>query len=671
MATHIDNPQGPVTNPEGAVANPQEPNKHSRGNDTAYGMLTPESTPAPEDGRIAADQARRAREARQQDVMPPIAEEPSQSKPPYDASQADQESENVGGDSNSDKAEAVRYVLGCQRNDYRKILKLEPAADDPQEKANIMNAFTRLGCLTHPDYNETEGAHDAFMRVLKAGKKLGVERDEINQVKFWDGEEVFEEIYITSNGNYAAKVDQMEIDPPTLNISLTETHKQIWGEATSLLSQLMDNPNDGEVIAKLNNINTKIMQVNMANGFPVQYLNNYTINIDTFKHIFIRAAPLVDQLKKNHADKEAWAKWNALNDELANFRKLCGFPDEWVLRPPPENVSGPVVGENVRPNEAPAAYIPSPPVEGNVRPNEAPAAYVPSPPVEGNVRPNEAPAAYIPSPPVEGNVRPNEAPAAENTPRPPIEGNVRPNEAPAAENTPRPPIEGNVRGDEPPSTSTMPVDQLSYRRCTRREGYVRDGGIDKRIEGHLKVGIGYQLVISHPGKNNLTIYEKVAASTFGKHFGKEYSSRPDAKTITRGTAKELENVRFEQMAIAGVASDRRDPKKEPAGGWAQQARTLVLAGFGDNPKFVWYPRSTLGQRFGQALVDEEITAFRIEAGQEEPLQPTRRVSRPLKVPTVQPQTAPEPPQSDESLMQSVKALLATMIAKLDQLEGEI
>ena len=65
-----------------------------------------------------------------------------------------------------------------------------------------------------------------------------------------------------------------------------------------------------------------------------------------------------------------------------------------------------------------------------------------------------------------------------------------------------------------------------------------------------------------------------------------------------GKAKELLDKKFEDIVIRGVVSDRRDPRKEPADGWAQEAKTTVRIGFSDNPKFTWYIRSILGQRFG-------------------------------------------------------------------------
>ena len=188
----------------------------------------------------------------------------------------------------------------------------------------------------------------------------------------------------------------------------------------------------------------------------------------------------------------------------------------------------------------------------------------------------------------------------------------------------------------------------------------------------LRVGLGHQVLVSHLGQNNLTIYEKVAASAFGKGFGEAYSRRPDANAIIMGRAEALKEQKFEGMVIAGVASDRRDPGKEPPNGWAQQARTIVRVGFGDNPtKFIWYTRSTLGQRFGQVLVDEEIMGFSIDAGQEEPLPPTRRVSRARKALVMGSSTVPDPPQSVENLAPSNGEPMAALLAKLGALEAQI
>jgi hypothetical protein len=50
----------------------------------------------------------------------------------------------------------------------------------------------------------------------------------------------------------------------------------------------------------------------------------------------------------------------------------------------------------------------------------------------------------------------------------------------ATETVSEPLVEGiKQQGSEVPSTSTLPVDKPGYRRCTRRDGYVREGGVDK------------------------------------------------------------------------------------------------------------------------------------------------------------------------------------------------
>ena len=117
---------------------------------------------------------------------------------------------------------------------------------------------------------------------------------------------------------------------------------------------------------------------------------------------------------------------------------------------------------------------------------------------------------------------------------------------------------------EVPSAMTEVPDKPGFRRCIRRLGYVLDDGIDKKVEGSLRVGYSHQILISHPGRNNLTIFEKVAVSTFGKGFGKAYTTRLDIKTITIGSFQDLEYENIKEIVIAGFISARRDPSKEPA-----------------------------------------------------------------------------------------------------------
>jgi hypothetical protein len=54
------------------------------------------------------------------------------------------------------------------------------------------------------------------------------------------------------------------------------------------------------------------------------------------------------------------------------------------------------------------------------------------------------------------------------------------------------------------------------------------------------------MLVSHPGSNNLTIFDKVTSSMFGKRFGEAYNRRPDMKAITMGKAVDLQDKKFEE-----------------------------------------------------------------------------------------------------------------------------
>ena len=417
-------------------------------------------------------------------------------------------------------------------------------------------------------------ADSILLGVHRAGTKLAIDQENVNEVKFWDGEEL-EELHLTADDKWVLGSDSMEGVENLPDLKPTKVHQRIWREAKPVLGQLMENPEDGEALAKLHEANVGIVEENEARQFPKAMLDKYTIKIETLRALFKTAAPFLTRLRKSHADVEARTKFDTMNEQLKDFNRLHSYPSDWLMDFPPETVPLPV---------------------------------------------------------------------PENKPT----------------------------SSKKPSDPTPVVGKPGYRRCSRRDGYVRENGIEKKIEGSLKVGFGHQMLISYLGNNNLTVYEKLAASTFGKGFGKAYNSRSDAKTITMGKAEELENKKHEEMVMAGVASDRRDPGKEPANGWTQQAKTIVRVGFGDNPAtFTWYTRSTLGQRFGQALVDEDINGYRADAGQEAPLLPTRRACRPRKAPMAGSKTVSEPHHLDASPANPVEDPMANLLAKLKELEGQI
>jgi hypothetical protein len=100
------------------------------------GLETPESTPGPDDQRNRADEARKAAELAKQHTHTIISPE---------------------------QKEAVTNVLKCPRVKYFKILGLENKFESKRDKkVAIINAFRKIGCLTHPNYNTLDKAALAY-----------------------------------------------------------------------------------------------------------------------------------------------------------------------------------------------------------------------------------------------------------------------------------------------------------------------------------------------------------------------------------------------------------------------------------------------------------------------------------------------------------------------------
>ena len=102
-----------------------------------------------------------------------------------------------------------------------------------------------------------------------------------------------------------------------------------------------------------------MVEENVANK-PDDMLNTYTIARDTFKVIFIEAAPILAGLRESHANSKARAKFNAINDRLRDFNRLCYYPTDWIMDLPAENASGPAVeGNGQQTSEVPPPSIPT------------------------------------------------------------------------------------------------------------------------------------------------------------------------------------------------------------------------------------------------------------------------------------------------------------------------
>jgi hypothetical protein len=174
-----------------------------------------------------------------------------------------------------------------------------------------------------------------------------------------------------------------------------------------------------------------------------------------------------------------------------------------------------------------------------------------------------------------------------------------------------------------------------YRKTMRQPGFVVDRGVLKEIAHwhEITIGIttGYQLMLKEKGENGYDIYEMVRASKFGVRFGKRVAEMlGNQKKLVTGRKEELRDKWIEDICIAGVAPVRRYQKNEPKGGWQKETKMFILAGFGEKPQLKWYYRSVLGGEFGQEAIDEEIDAYRKDAGQERPLAPTKRGTRKKK-----------------------------------------
>lgn len=321
--------------------------------------------------------------------------------------------------------------------------------------------------------------------VLAAGKALHIEKDDINEIKFWDGKDDVVEVQLNKNGKWEPANSLMEgVDT---SFKLDSFHEQIYEVATQYLAKLEVEPRDADAIEKLKALNDKIKEHNKNLGLSEEHWQDCTIIYTAFASTFKIAAPYRARLKKSHADTEARNKFDELNDGLKKFNGDHHYPPKWTMVLPAEE--------------------------------------------RGEVLTQPTP-----------------------------------------------------EGKGPETRQIVTLNGRNFRRTTRKSGYVTENGISKKIEGYIPVGFGHQLLLREDGSNGLDIYELVAASKFGKGYGKTYETQPDAKRVVFGTRDDLKGKTLDTISVAGVASVRRNPDKEPVEGWAREAHTIVLASFDENPE---------------------------------------------------------------------------------------
>ena len=77
--------------------------------------------------------------------------------------------------------------------------------------------------------------------VLKAAKKLGIDQEEINEVKFWDGDELAE-VELTADGRWVNKAELMEGVENSSSLKPTDVHEQIWRGVLPVLGRRRPSP---------------------------------------------------------------------------------------------------------------------------------------------------------------------------------------------------------------------------------------------------------------------------------------------------------------------------------------------------------------------------------------------------------------------------------------------
>ena len=102
----------------------------------------------------------------------------------------------------------------------------------------------------------------------------------------------------------------------------------------------MNNPHNEEAVATLKEVNTKIVEENIANKVSEAMLNSYTITINVLKATFIEATPILARLGENPTNGKARAKFEALNNRLRDFNRLYRYPVEWIIDLPVTKPSG-------------------------------------------------------------------------------------------------------------------------------------------------------------------------------------------------------------------------------------------------------------------------------------------------------------------------------------------
>ncbi|KAG8405732.1 hypothetical protein J3458_021671 [Metarhizium acridum] len=138
-------------------------------------LLTPEPTPGVEEGRVAADLARKA--AAKHNVETPTS--PAKPATGTDATEVKLD----------DVQQEIERVLRCADESYAEILAVSQSSTEEE----ILAAWRRLGCMLHPHYCHHNDSKAAYRKLRRAARQMGVDQVFIDEVTLWDGEEALPE----------------------------------------------------------------------------------------------------------------------------------------------------------------------------------------------------------------------------------------------------------------------------------------------------------------------------------------------------------------------------------------------------------------------------------------------------------------------------------------------
>jgi hypothetical protein len=136
MADHTNKPvdQSLDADSQNTKTNKKQNKKSNPGQANQAGsIITPEATPAPDNGRLESDKSR------SQNIA-----------------------EGSSGETQTNEEKELARILSCKEDKYHEILQIEEDYDDDGEMVAITSAVYNLGTMVHPKHNKDIRAEKAW-----------------------------------------------------------------------------------------------------------------------------------------------------------------------------------------------------------------------------------------------------------------------------------------------------------------------------------------------------------------------------------------------------------------------------------------------------------------------------------------------------------------------------